>query len=80
MRLIAADCLTRAEAAWALPELIDALNDPYLLNRQFAQIGLERMLGIDLSEVDYQFYQMPRERSAPLQQLRRKLLPDEGMD
>ncbi|MCA9108641.1 MAG: hypothetical protein KDA52_01735 [Planctomycetaceae bacterium] len=80
VRLIAADCLTRAEAAWALPELIDALDDPYLLNRQFAQIGLERMLGIDLSEVDYQFYQMPRERSAPLQQLRRKLLPDEGMD
>ncbi len=69
VRLIAADCLSRAEATWALPELIDALDDPYLLNRQFAQIGLERMLGVRLSDFDYHFYQMPSERKSPMNQL-----------
>lgn len=80
VRLIAADCLSRAEATWALPELIDALDDPYLLNRQFARIGLERMLGVRLSEFDYHFYQMPSERESSLKQLRQRFLPAEETD
>lgn len=74
VRLIAADSLARADANWALPELIDALDDPYLLNRQFAQIGIERLLDMELSECGYRFYQTPSERKAPLQELRQRVL------
>jgi predicted CXXCH cytochrome family protein len=80
VRLIAADCLTRAEAHEALPELIDALDDPFLLNRQFAEIGLERMLGIRLSDFDYHFYQTPDERKSRLNQLRLRYVPPESSD
>lgn len=77
VRLIAADCLSRAEATWALPQLIDALDDPFLLNRQFVQIGLERMLGVNLSKFDYYFYQTPSERESRLHQIRRRYLSSE---
>jgi predicted CXXCH cytochrome family protein len=76
VRLVAADALARGEARWALPELILALDDPFLLNRQFARIGLEKMLTVKLSEFGYQFYQTREERALPLQKLREHLLPD----
>lgn len=75
VRLVAADSLTRADARWALPDLIRALDDPYLLNRQFARIGLERMLGLTLGDFGYQFYQTRAERAAPLRKLRAEILP-----
>jgi hypothetical protein len=74
VRLVAADALTRAEASWALPQIIDALDDPYLLNRQFARMGLEKMLGIRLQDFGYRFYMMPDERRGPLGKLREALL------
>ena len=74
VRLIAADALTRSKAKWALPDLIDALDDPYLLNRQFARKGLETMLGIRLSDFGYRFYMTPVERRGPLSHLRSELL------
>src|SRR5205823_5952240 len=75
VRLVAADALARAEARWALPELIRALDDPFLLNRQFARIGLEKMLRVKLSDFNYKFYQTHEERADPLQKLREHLLP-----
>jgi len=72
-RLVAADALARTKAMWALPELIQALDDPYLLNRQFAQTGLESMLKIQLSDYDYRFYMSPPERRQAIARLREAL-------
>jgi hypothetical protein len=75
VRLIAADSLARAKAHWSLPELLQTLDDPFILNRQFARICLEKMLQLKLSEFDYQYYQTPEERKDPLQKLRQHVLP-----
>ncbi|QDT49019.1 Doubled CXXCH motif (Paired_CXXCH_1) [Symmachiella dynata] len=75
-RLIGVDALTKANAQWALTDLINALDDPYLINRQFAQQGLETMLDIDLDTLNYKYYQLGREsRKASLDRIRRSLLP-----
>lgn len=73
-RLVAADALTKAGAGWALPALIESLDDPYLLNRQFTQRGLEQMLGLQLEDFGYHFYQFEKERRRPLKRLRKSLL------
>ncbi|MCA9078760.1 MAG: hypothetical protein KDA93_27295 [Planctomycetaceae bacterium] len=78
VRQIAADALTRQEATWALSELFNALDDPYLLNRQFARIGLESMLDVELVKFGYRFYMTEDERHAPLEQIRDELLPKES--
>lgn len=75
VRLVAADSLSRVNARWALPQLIQGLDDPFLLNRQFARIGLERMLKLKLSDFGYQFYQSKDERTVPLRRLKEQLLP-----
>ena len=75
VRLVAADSLSRVNARWALPQLIQGLDDPFLLNRQFARIGLERMLKRKLSDFGYQFYQSKDERTVPLRRLKEQLLP-----
>ncbi|HSR68116.1 MAG TPA: hypothetical protein VLU25_09245 [Acidobacteriota bacterium] len=73
-RLVASDALTRAGARWALPHLLEMLDDPYLINRQFTQRGLEKMLDTDLEDYGYRFYQYREERRRPLQNIRRKEL------
>jgi predicted CXXCH cytochrome family protein len=75
VRLVAADALTRARDFQALPQLLDALDDSYLLNRQFALKGLREMLGPELGETDYRFYMTPEERRQPLAALRARLSP-----
>lgn len=80
VRLVAADCLTRARAEWALDDLIGALDDPYLLNRQFARIGLERMLDAKLNDFGYRFYMTPAERREPIEKLRQRFVRAEGAD
>jgi predicted CXXCH cytochrome family protein len=74
IRLVAADSLTRTDSRWALPQLVEALDDDYLLNRQFARIGLESMLGTKLSDFGYRFYMTRDERAEPLQRIRDALL------
>ena len=74
VRLVAADALTRNKDTSAFAHLINALDDPYLLNRQFARIGLEQMLDIQLVDFGYRFYMTSDERQAPLQRLRAALL------
>jgi predicted CXXCH cytochrome family protein len=73
VRLVAVAALTRAKDHRALPRLLDALDDPYLVNRQFAGRGLEEMLGIHLADFGYHFYQMADERRRPLAKLRAAL-------
>lgn len=75
VRLVAADTLFRTSSEWALDELINALDDPYLLNRQFARIGIENMKDVHLErDFGYRFYMMPQERRQPLTRLRDALL------
>ncbi|HSR50225.1 MAG TPA: multiheme c-type cytochrome [Acidobacteriota bacterium] len=69
-RLVASDVLTRAKARWALPHLIEMLDDPFLINRQFTQRGLERMLDVELEDFGYRFYQFESERREPLKKIR----------
>ena len=64
----------RANSNWALPQIIDALDDPFLLNRQFAGRALESMTGIKLDSYGYQFYMGPAERAGPLTAIRSGLL------
>ena len=79
VRLIAADTLARTNSRWALPQLIEALDDPYLLNRQFARRALESMMGIRLEKHGYRFFMDREERRKPLEKIRRALLPAKPM-
>jgi hypothetical protein len=72
-RLVAADALARAGGPAAVPHLLGALDDPYLLNRQFAAKDLEGVLGVRLAEFGYRFYMTEPERRGPLDRLRREL-------
>jgi predicted CXXCH cytochrome family protein len=75
VRLVSVEALARSKNVKALPELLEALDDPYLVNRQFAYKGLQEMLGLRLSDFGYRFYQSAPERRAPLAALRARLLP-----
>ena len=74
VRLVGIDALTRAGNGDSLPQIIQALDDPFLLNRQFARIGLERMLNIELADQGYRYYMSRDERSGPLEKIRDSLL------
>jgi predicted CXXCH cytochrome family protein len=77
VRLSAADALFRNQAKWSLEHLIEALDDAFLINRQFARVGLEKLLDIDLVEFGYRFYMTREERQKPLERLRAKWLKPE---
>jgi predicted CXXCH cytochrome family protein len=70
VRLVAVEALTRVKDFPALPELLGALDDPYLVNRQFAYKGLQEMLGVRLRDFGYRFYMRSDERRKPLAGLR----------
>ena len=73
VRLVAAATLAEANANWALPDLAEMLDDDHMINRQFTQRGLERMLNIKLDEkFGYWFYMTNQERSESVQQIRKK--------
>ncbi len=72
VRLVAADALARTRDAHAIPPLLGALDDPYLMNRQFAERRLHEMLNVRPSEFGYRFYDDPAERRKPLADLRAK--------
>lgn len=73
-RLVGSDALTRCDAKWATNDIINMLDDPYLINRQFTARGLKKMLGVDVREFGYQFYMFSAERSKPLTRIREALL------
>jgi predicted CXXCH cytochrome family protein len=76
VRLVAVDALTRAREFRALPQLLDALNDPFLLNRQFAAKELQDRMGIPITESGYRFYMFSEERQKPLERIREKCKKD----
>lgn len=69
VRLLGADALFRTNSKWAIQDLVKALDDPYLLNRQFARRGLEKMLKVKLSEFGYRHYMQPDERREPIRRI-----------
>jgi predicted CXXCH cytochrome family protein len=78
VRKIAADALFRTRSKWdqdttIQDTLINALDDPYLLNRQFARRGFEGMLGVQLQDHGYRFFMTPGEREKPMAELRKAL-------
>jgi predicted CXXCH cytochrome family protein len=75
VRLVAADALTRVHDAKALPDLLDALDDPFLLNRQFAAKELQERMGVRPGDFGYRFYMSDEERRRPLADLKAKWLP-----
>ena len=75
VRLLGADALIRSKSRWALNDLLGALDDEFLLNRQFARRGLEAMLGVKLDDYGYRFYMTPEERSEPISRIRKALVP-----
>jgi hypothetical protein len=74
VRLVAADAMTRVRDMKALPDLLSALDDPYLVNRQFAGMGVQRMLHMRLADFGYRFYLDREQRREPLARLRVKCL------
>lgn len=74
VRLVSAAALARQKDRKALPHLLDMLDDPFLVNRQFTADGLERMLDIRLADGGYRFYQTRDERQKPIETLRARLL------
>ena len=61
-------------ADWALPELIGALDDDFLVNRQFARTGIEKLVGRSLKATGYRFYMTRDERKQPLVRIRSEWL------
>lgn len=74
VRLVAADSILRAKDHAFLSELIDMLDDPFLINRQFTQRGLEEMQNVRLEKFGYRFFMSPDERRDALQELRHAFL------
>jgi predicted CXXCH cytochrome family protein len=72
VRLIGADAMVRARDPEAVPQLLGALDDPFLLNRQFAMRRLQELLRVRLADFGYHFYMTPAERRKPLAELRQK--------
>ena len=78
VRKVALDSLFRTKSRWehdtTIQEtLINALDDPYLINRQFASRKFEDMLGVPLKDYGYRFYMTAEEREQPMAKLRKVL-------
>lgn len=73
VRLVGVEAMARARDYAALPRLLDALDDPYLINRQFAYKGLQEMLNVRLADYGYRFYMTESERREPLAKIRSAL-------
>lgn len=74
VRLAAAGSILRAKAHTFLPELIGMLDDPFLINRQFTQRGLQEMQNVRLEKFCYRFFMSPHERRDALNEIRHAFL------
>lgn len=75
VRLVAINAMGTNQDKWAGEDLLAALDDPFLLNRQFAVEVIEKVFDVDLDEVGYKFYMTPEERKEPIAKLRAQLNP-----
>ena len=79
VRLVAVEAMTRNKDVKMLPRLLDALDDPHLINRQFAYKGLQEMLNLRQDDFGgYRFYMTSEERRKPLAELRVNVLNTPG--
>jgi predicted CXXCH cytochrome family protein len=69
VRLVAVEAAIRGRTFQELPQLLNALDDPYLVNRQFAYKGLQELLGVRFRDFGYRFYMTKRERRQPVAEL-----------
>jgi len=80
VRLAGSEALFKQGARWAMPGLIDMLDDPFLINRQFTQKNFRREFGVDPRDYGYRFTMTSTERQEPIQRLRKALLPADSPD
>ena len=73
VRLVALDALARNGSTWALDRMLDALDDPFPMNRQFASRSLKKWLGLPLTDVGYRYFLTRRERRPLITRLRKLL-------
>lgn len=73
VRLIAIDALGRNGDRWAGAAMIDMLDDPFLINRQFSMAVIEKTFNVRLEDFGYRFYMTPAERAVPIQKLKEHL-------
>lgn len=73
VRLAATDAMRRSQDRTALTAWLNVLDDPYLLNRQFARVSVEDRFQIRLEDFGYRFYLTPDERRQPIERIRQHL-------
>ncbi len=73
VRLVGALGLIRSKSPTRIPEILEALDDPYLLNRQFAAKALEDTWNLRLADFGYHFYQTKVERKGPIEAVAKRL-------
>ncbi len=77
VRIVAADAWSRSPFAKpALPALLSGLDDPYAVNRTFAQFAVERVIGRRLAASEYDPVAPPEVRRERITALRRALARD----
>lgn len=74
VRLAATDAVARSGDTSTVDSLIEILDDPFLLNRQFARVAIEGRFKIKLADFGYHFYMTPEERRDPVSRIRNQLL------
>ncbi|GAB5402668.1 MAG: hypothetical protein Aurels2KO_08990 [Aureliella sp.] len=74
-RLVAAEAFARQQARWGLAAVITLLDDPYLLNRQFAQTSVESIADVDLNKrFGYWYFMTPQQRKPIIAKIRASLI------
>jgi len=73
-RLVGAWHMAFSKSRETLPQVINMLDDPYMLCRQFAQKALEDSHAKDFRDLGYRFYQKPEDRKEPIEAVRKFLL------
>ena len=65
-RLVAAATYGLQKRKESLPDLVSILDDSFLLNRQFGQMAVENVAGVELEKLGYRFTMSPEERKPVL--------------
>ena len=73
-RLVGAWHMAFSKSREVLPEVINMLDDPYVLCRQFTQKALEDSYKTDFRKLGYRFYEKPTDRKMPIEAVRKFLL------
>jgi hypothetical protein len=75
VRLIASEAIFKSGDRSAIPNLINLLNDRFLLNRQFTEKNFQQEFGVDPRKFGYRFTMTLDERQKPIKRMRDAFLP-----